>query len=309
VVLPTEASSVKWLFVMNKDDTCLSNCRYENAVGIGNIVKNGLCHRCGACIGVCPSAVLGMNAQGYPVLFGDCLACNTCIRVCSGAFVDYPALGSWVFGKKYHYDTMLGTVEAAYVGHATDPKIRWAGSSGGIVTQLLVHLLESGQVDGALVTIQDPEDPKFGKGVIAKTRIDLCRAAQSRYTTAPTLSALREIEAKKGTYAVVALPCQVHAIRKLQMTYEEWNQRIPLVIGLVCHYRLPHEATAEMAAILGPQAGHLLDIKYRKKDEKGWPHNTVQMLFSDGSKWRSPYGPLQTVGLLGQLYPRGRCAI
>jgi hypothetical protein len=33
------------------------------------------------------------------------------------------------------------------------------------------------------------------------------------------------------------------------------------------------------------------------------------MTFTDGSTWRSPYGPGQTVSLLAHCYPRGRCLL
>ena len=52
-----------------------------------------------------------------------------------------------------------------------------------------------------------------------------------------------------------------------------------------------------------------MKIKYRQKDQKGWPYNTVEMKFSDGSTWRSPYGPAQTVSLLAHCYPRKRCLL
>jgi coenzyme F420 hydrogenase subunit beta len=122
------------------------------------------------------------------------------------------------------------------------------------------------------------------------------------------LAALRGLAAEEGPFAVVALPCQVHAIRKLQMSDSRWRRRISLVAGLLCHYRLPHEATREPAALVAPCGERLAGVRYRDKDGRGWPFNTVQMTFSGGSGWRSPYGPAQTVTLLAQCYPRGRCA-
>jgi ferredoxin-like protein FixX len=109
---------------MNEKETPISNSRYKNAAGIINIVKDGLCHRCGACIGLCPSGVLELDAEGYPIIIENCLECNTCTRICSGAVVDFPEIESWIYGKKYNFDASIGRVKAAYVGHAMDREVR-----------------------------------------------------------------------------------------------------------------------------------------------------------------------------------------
>lgn len=283
---------------------------YQNIEGILEIGANGLCHRCGGCIGLCPVNALALDADGFPMQKADCLSCSLCTDMCSGAAVDFSALGSWLHGPGYTRHTPLGEIRQVHIGHSTDETIRWAGASGGVVTRLLTHLLETGRIKGALVAAPHSDDPALGQGHIAYTVQELVASAQSRYTTTPMLCALEAIkDDDQNTYAVVALPCQVHTLRKLQMHSKAWRKRIGYIIGLYCHYRLPHEATRELAALQASPGCRLASIQYRKKDPDAWPKNTAEMTFTDGSKWCSPYDHAQTVSLLAHCYPRGRCLL
>jgi coenzyme F420 hydrogenase subunit beta len=280
--------------------------RYRDVGGIIRIVREGLCHRCGACIGICPAGTFDVGPGGYPVQVGKCVECDKCVQVCSGIGVDYPVLGAALYGEGYRYGQFLGPVKAAYVGYSLDDEIRWRGTSGGLVTQLLVHLLESGRITGALVVVNDPGDPAMAKGVIARSREELMTAAQSKYTTSPSLAALRDLKGEKGRIAVVCVPCQVHALRKAFAFDRKLGRRISLVIGLYCHFKLDDSASRELAAVTS-RGRHARRVWYRRKDGQGWPHNTVEIDFSDGSHWRSPLGPADTVNILSHVTPLGRC--
>ncbi len=296
-------------YIMKENKVTLDDGGYKGANGILDIVKKGLCNRCGGCVGLCPAGTLALDGNCYPIQVDKCIECDLCTDICSGASADHQMIGNFLFGNGYRHKDPLGIVQSVCIGHAMEEKIRWQGASGGVVTQILIHLLESGRIQGALVAGPHPDDTALGLGFIARSREDLLGSSQSRYTTTPMLTALKELVREKGEYAVVALPCQVYTLRKLQMKSKKWKKRISLIIGLYCHYRLPHEATREAGAILAPKGTELAAIKYRQKDERGWPYNTVEMTFSDGSTWRSPYGPAQTVSLLGHCFPRGRCLL
>jgi len=287
--------------------TQVEQARGSSVEALLSIVKDGLCHRCGGCIGICPAGTLDLDADGYPIRVGECIGCGKCVRMCSGAAVDYLALGRALFGEDYHYNPFMGQFQSTHIGHALEEKVRWSGASGGVVTQLLIHLLESGRIKGALVATQDDEDPTLGRGIIARTRADLLASPQSRYTTTPSLAALREIAEDEGPYAVVGVPCQIHAVRQAQMIDPGWAHRVTLLIGLFCSSNPPCDATRSLVSLLAPPGTRLVSSHYRQSDERGWPHDTVELTFSDGSTWRSPYGPAQTVALLRWLTPGRRC--
>ncbi len=281
--------------------------KYENATGILEIVKDGLCHRCGACVGVCPVGTLATDKNGYPEIVADCIDCDICVNACSGIEVDYTRLGKALFSDDYTNDDPMGVVKKAYVAHAADDAYRKGGASGGVATQLLASLLESGAIDGAIVVVEDPSDPSLGIGIIARNRDDLLRSQQSRYTTSPSLAILNTIRDDPGRFALVGLPCQIHALRKRQLMDPRWKKRIPLTIGLFCHYNLPTEVSRELAAQVTPPGLSVQHVKYRESGEKGWPQNSLDLEFSDGSHWHSPYGPAQTFNVLARVTTLGRC--
>ena len=79
-------------------------------------------------------------------------------------------------------DKYIGEHLCCRMGYATDETIRANAASGGMVTALLSHLLETGQIDGAWVTRSEIKDGKLGyKSFIATTPAQLREASSSVY--------------------------------------------------------------------------------------------------------------------------------
>ncbi|MBN1270267.1 MAG: Coenzyme F420 hydrogenase/dehydrogenase, beta subunit C-terminal domain [Kiritimatiellae bacterium] len=275
--------------------------------GILQVVSDGLCHRCGACVGVCPVGALKLDANGWPRAGAACVECDRCTLVCPGANVDFLSIGQRLYGADYRYGEPLGAFRSTCLACAANEEVRWSGASGGVATQVLIHLLDRRRIGGALVAVGDPADPCMGKGLVARSREQILAAAQSRYTTTPSLAALSEIIRNEGSYAVVGLPCQIHAIRMAEQEGMPWAGRIQLLIGLFCYRNLPALASRELGALITPRGKKIAEIQYRQSDQKGWPYNTIEVRFTDGSAWRSPYPPNETVSLLSRLYSLKRC--
>ena len=61
--------------------------------GLAKIIDGGLCHRCGSCIGICPTNVLELDRQDYPTIksLSACTDCDLCVKVCPGDEFDFDA--------------------------------------------------------------------------------------------------------------------------------------------------------------------------------------------------------------------------
>jgi coenzyme F420 hydrogenase subunit beta len=149
--------------------------------------------------------------------------------VCPGRGIPFPELFRFL-GRPWK-DMLLGPHLAAYTGHATSLEVRRAAASGGILTRVLTHLLESGKIVGAVVVRQGIPDPESASCILAKTPEEIRAAAQSVYAVTPTLSLLPEISAANGNLAFVGLPEQIAALRMLQAAGHPGARKVLFTAG------------------------------------------------------------------------------
>ena len=248
------------------------------------VIQRGLCTACGLCVGACPNGCLEWDMeQEEPCLDGECLACGLCGLVCPGARIPLPLLEEKFFGRtRTRQEQYLGVHTALLRGYAQDEAQRLASASGGLTTALLVHALERGLIDAAVVTGMDQRHPWRTRPILARTPGEIRQAAGSKYQICPSLAALRQ--AKPGErLAVVGLPCQVHGLRKLMASGEAkaLSESIIFILGLFCgantSYRVTEHVIAEFSDV------NLGDI--RKMSYRGGPESQDVVLHgADGSE-------------------------
>ncbi len=153
------------------------------------------------------------------------LAWNTC----PGRGVPFPELFEYL-GRPWA-DKLLGPHSALYTGYATNESIRSNAASGGVISRVLIHLLESRQVGAAIVMRQGVATTERATAVIARTREEILASAQSVYAVTPMLDILPAAEAIAEPLAFVGLPDQVAAVRMLQAAGHPMARRIVFTIG------------------------------------------------------------------------------
>jgi coenzyme F420 hydrogenase subunit beta len=196
------------------------------------VVKPGICVGCGACVALDPSgqSVMERTPKGpRPLYAAGADLPELAWEACPGKGIDYPKLyrdhygglpGSW----------LVGPIIATRTGYAADPAIRARGASGGVTTAVLIHLLESGRIDGAIVVRQGIPAPREASAVIAKTREEIVAAAQSVYIPVSVLDILPRLQPGKR-YAVTLVPEQAAALRRLQASGHPQARQIEWVLG------------------------------------------------------------------------------
>nr|WP_255772580.1 Coenzyme F420 hydrogenase/dehydrogenase, beta subunit C-terminal domain [Methanothermobacter sp. K4] len=184
-----------------------------------------------------------------------------------GLGVDFRELNMEIFGGEPE-DILLGNYESCYVAHSTDEKLSYDSSSGGMVTQVLLYLLEEVLIDGALVTRMNPERPLEPEPFIARTPEEIIEARGSKYCPVPANVALREIIDVPGRYAVVGLPCHIQGVRKAELLNRKLRERIIYHLGIVCNHTPSFKATEFLLEMLGVEPGDVKGIRYRGG---GWP--------------------------------------
>ncbi len=191
----------------------------------------------------------------------------------------------------------LGDVEKVYLTYADDTALRARSASGGSVSGLLIHMLESGRIDGALVLTLPVEDgrtrPKF---IIARNRQEVMSAQGSKYIAvhfaAHAMPLIREFS---GRLAVVALPCDARLLHRAREKDAALDEKVKMVITLVCGHNTEPELTDAVVRKIGGDHGPLKSYHYRSGHWRG--HLTAE--YADGTVIEKPFS---TFSLYRNLY-------
>lgn len=280
---------------------------------LAQIVDGGLCHRCGSCVGICPTRVLGRDNEEYPKIenLSACTDCDLCVKVCPGDEFDFNARHHEVFGVAPEATATHGHFQRSVIAHATDPDIRERSTSGGLVTAILLDLLERGEIAGA-VTVGSHESVLWmGEPGLATSREEILGAMKSKYAISPTNAVLDQVRNIDGKVAVVGLPCQIHGIVKAKALDARLREKIVLTVGLFCHAAIEHQAFRVIWDLLGTKTNDVTRFISRVGKHPGAPN----LERSDGSLYPVYFGDvdgyrpssIEVINILYRLYTPPRC--
>ncbi|KXA94883.1 hypothetical protein AKJ37_00050 [candidate division MSBL1 archaeon SCGC-AAA259I09] len=139
----------------------------------------------------------------------------------------------------------MGIYKNAYSARTKIPEVEESSQDGGVVTSLLVSLLEEGFIDGAVITGVG-EEPWKPEPRVAISREEIIENAGTIYSPSSVLKGLREAvdNYDRENLAVVGTPCQVKGLRRMKTANRRANKygsRVKLLIGLFCMESFPYE--------------------------------------------------------------------
>lgn len=213
---------------------------------IQEVQKPGLCHRCGGCVTFCSAVNYGaleLDPDGKP-RYGaieKCIECGLCHAICP----EIDELEAET-RERVAWNAPIGRVIETTVARAADPAVRQKATDGGVVTALLIHLLERGRIDGAIVTRQT--GPFQRQPFLATSTDEIKEAAGFFFDTSHgmksfsdqylTFSSIEEFDPmmKKGLkrVALVGTPCQIKSVRRMQALGLVPSDAIQFCLGLFC---------------------------------------------------------------------------
>jgi coenzyme F420 hydrogenase subunit beta len=199
------------------------------------VIATGKCLGCGACVVVCPFNCLEYK-DGAPSLVKACKVCGICVQACPIYEWSESKIENFVFGRERRTEEEFGIHRRLVVAKTADDKILKACQDGGVVTTLLTFALENGLIDGAVVSGISQEKPLYPVSKLATTSSQILECAGTRYSYSPGVFALAEgVKKKKASIAFVGTPCQIRAIRKMQMFgLKKYTSPLKFLIGLMC---------------------------------------------------------------------------
>ncbi len=204
------------------------------------------CIGCAACVVTCPPACLEYRGK-KPTLVKNCTACGICSKVCPRYDLSWSSLEEFVFGRESNPREEVGIYRRLAVARTNDEDILQVCQDGGVVTSLLSFALENGIIEGAAVSGVSEDKPFYPVPRLATTPNEVYECAGTRYSYSPNLLAFRDgVKLKKKSLAFVGVPCQIHAIRKIQaIPLRKYTNPLQFTIGLMCTESFTYEGLME----------------------------------------------------------------
>lgn len=214
------------------------------------VIDTKLCTGCSGCVVACPHDVIGYRHEsgGYTPFHleeelgpDDCIhgqkGCTSCTRACPRFRSWEPEADEHLFARYRRDDELAGIYQDIMLTKASDETVHRMGQDGGLVSAMLLWLLDEGYIDGALVSYLEGERTEWkARPGVATTKDEVLAAAGSRYTySANTLALDEAVERGLSNLALVGMSCMtsVPAImwhRKIGKV----SKPIKFVIGLLC---------------------------------------------------------------------------
>lgn len=229
------------------------------------VIDCNLCTRCGTCIGVCPVHTLTYRDREILDAQNRCIQCGMCTAVCPGKEFRMDEWSETLFKKPYPADKLLGNYKSIWNACSRRDEIRYRGASGGVVTQMLIDLLEENIIEGAVAVRKKGDSPFAFEPFIAVDKEQVIAAAQSKYMIIPVNEVIRDLKQCEMKVAYVGLPCQIQGMRKA-MEQNEWlKEKVVVLISLFCGFNMEKEATDYLIVQSGIPKEKIEELQYRHK--------------------------------------------
>jgi coenzyme F420 hydrogenase subunit beta len=217
------------------------------------VVTSGLCTGCAGCVVACPHEVIGYTHEaGFYKPYhleeelgpDNCIhgekGCTSCTRACPRFRAWEPQADEHLYARVREADEPAGIYQDILLTRATDTTVHSMGQDGGLVSAILIWLLEEGYIEGALTSFLEQGDGEGSswKAVpgLATTKDEILRGAGSRYTYSANTLAMKEAKERGiDKVALVGMSCQASVPAVM------WSRKVgkagkPFVvsIGLLC---------------------------------------------------------------------------
>ena len=238
------------------------------------VIDDGRCIQCGTCVAACPSDSIGIGDDDLPELVKMCTGCSLCWDFCPRGGLRYERQWKITGGE----DNVKGAGDPITEFSAkVEDSWRENSQDGGVVTSVLIHLLEEDEIDGALIATESEEDPWKAESFLATTPQELIDNTGTIYNQTMALGnlgldqwehKLPDKDFEELSLALVGTPCEIEGIRALQDFDWDYNSQetgvraIDYTIALMCtknfnYHRLIGEQLEEKRDISPDEIGKM----------------------------------------------------
>lgn len=273
----------------------------NHSPSLARVSRGNLCAGCGVCAGIAPASIV-MNEVDPGFLRPRQIAPLEADKETLIADI-CPGLGQQVLANDRLNPVLWGPYVSMQTGWAQDSTIRHAGSSGAALSMILIHLLQTDQIDGVVQTAANP-DLAIGNTTVLSTDVAAITAASgSRYAPSAPLSDLHQHLTSGQRLAFVGKPCDVAALRALRARDPRVATTFPVLLSFFCAGVPSHTGTRAVLAALGTDLEHTASFRYRGN---GWPGQATATLTTGESRAMSYH---ESWGNILSKHVQHRCKI
>lgn len=211
-----------------------------------NVVDCGRCIGCSACVVVCPFTCLDY-VENRPKIIKECKVCEICYKICPRYEPSWTALEKFLFGRESKAEEDFGIYQRLVIARAIDKDILEVCQDGGVASALLIYAMKNRIIDAAAVSGVSENKPFYPMPNLATIPEEVLACAGTRYFYSPNFRAFQEgVKQNKRSIAFVGTPCQIHAVRKIQLfPLKKYVDRLGFTIGLMCTESFNYEGLLE----------------------------------------------------------------
>ena len=242
---------------------------------INRLVKFDMCVGCGICESKYGKEAIEVkiNAEGYFRPFVNSVSsidCDLFKKLCPAIYINNR--------NQRDYDIRWGAIRQLSVGYASDQEIRFKASSGGVISALLVYLLEQNLVDFVLHIGACSENPVRNEVKVSRDRNDVLNSAGSRYSPSAPLKEIGSYLNGEEIFAFVGKPCDIAALRNYADIDQRVGKKVKYYISFMCAGVPSERGTLELINAMGASRQEVKQFRYRGY---GWPGKATARLIND----------------------------
>lgn len=180
----------------------------------------------------------------------------------------------------------IGSYRKVWIGYSGDEQIRQGAASGGIVSSVFIHLIETKQIDAALVCHSVFREGQLDHNIyLARSREEILSAQTSKYFDIPILKGLKLIESFEGRVAIVGLPSQINAMSRRAAKNDALRDKIVFKIAIFCGHNSKDDLVRRVWAKKGIDEKNIDSFYFRR----GLWRGRMQVRMKDGSSQDFPF--------------------
>jgi coenzyme F420 hydrogenase subunit beta len=204
-----------------------------------------------------------LNGFLAPVVVGDLdhATVDRIYAVCPGTRVE--GLPENLIEPDTHADNVWGPWRRMVRAWASDPTVRFEGSTGGVMTALGAYLLATERVDFILQVRTSSSEPTFGEPTLSFSAADVFEAAGSRYGPAAPLLDIDAALERNRPFAFFAKPCDVAALRNYARLDKRVDRLVKYCVVMVCGGYGTPRGTHEFFKRVGIDPDAVTGLRYR----------------------------------------------